>query len=370
MSDVVLLILAGGSRGNSLEQMLGEARAAAAWDMVERALTVSSISRVVVATDSPELQDCLAGLPVTVDMVPQTEDFHFGRRLLGCLERHRIERVIYMGSGSGVLLSPEALDEMARTLAGSDRILVVNNFYSTDFAAWTPAACLSRLPVLGSDNELGQLLGRTCGLPVVALERNAATQFDIDTPVDLLLVRSHQAVGPHLRYYLDGLDLDSSRLDRALPLMTDSHAQVIVSGRIGLETLACLEKYTACRMRVLSEERGLRADGRLHRHEARSLLGFLLERAGLEEGFALLSEMGDAAFIDSRVLWAHFARWPSAGDRFLSDLGRVHEIEDEWLRAFTSAALAAPIPIVLGGHSLVSGGMYALVESLNWEDGE
>jgi len=50
MSDVVLLILAGGSRGSSLERMLAEARAAAVWDMVERALTVSSISRVVVAT--------------------------------------------------------------------------------------------------------------------------------------------------------------------------------------------------------------------------------------------------------------------------------------------------------------------------------
>ena len=370
MSDVVLLIMAGGSEGSSLERMVAEAREAAVRDTVDRALTVPSIDRVVVATYSPDLRDCLAALPVTVDMDPQGEKFHFGQRLVGCIERYHIASVIYMGAGSGVLLSPEALDDMARTLSGSDRILVVNNFYSTDFAAWTPADCLSHLPVPGNDNELGQLLGRTWGLPAIALERNAATQFDIDTPVDLLLVHSHQAVGPHLRRYLDSLDLDSSRLDQTLPLMTDRQAQVIVSGRIGLDTLTCLEKETACRVRVFSEERGLRADGRLHRHEARSVLGFLLERTGLESGFALLAELGDAAFIDSRVLWAHFARWPSAGDRFLSDLGRVDEIEDDWLKAFTSAALKSPIPIVLGGHSLVSGGMYALVESLNWEDSE
>jgi hypothetical protein len=33
------------------------------------------------------------------------------------------------------------------------------------------------------------------------------------------------------------------------------------------------------------------------------------------------------------------------------------------LRRFTEAALACPIPLVLGGHTLVSGGLYVLIEA-------
>ncbi|GAI01183.1 unnamed protein product [marine sediment metagenome] len=55
--------------------------------------------------------------------------------------------------------------------------------------------------------------------------------------------------------------------------------------------------------------------------------------------------------------------WPSANDRFYSDLLKPEKISDPFLREFTYEALNASIPIVLGGHSLVSGGLYALVES-------
>jgi hypothetical protein len=53
--------------------------------------------------------------------------------------------------------------------------------------------------------------------------------------------------------------------------------------------------------------------------------------------------------------------WPSPADRFNSDLRRPNDIADSFLRNFTAAALAAPIPVVLGGHSLVSGGLLALI---------
>jgi len=38
-------------------------------------------------------------------------------------------------------------------------------------------------------------------------------------------------------------------------------------------------------------------------------------------------------------------------------------IHDPWIREFTAAVRDAPIPILLGGHSLVSGGLYALAEN-------
>jgi len=368
VSDVVLLVMSGGSRASALERLVTEAREAAVQDTVERAMAAPSIGRIVVATDSHVLADRLKGLPVEVDLDAPDEPFHFGRRLAGCIERHQMRRILYVGGGSGVLLTAEDLDEMARLVAGPEPRLVVNNFFSVDFAAWTPADCLASLALPEHDNALGWLLGqdpiRGSGiLPTVALERRAATQFDIDTPLDLLLVRAHPAVGRHLRGYLAGLDLSAPHLERAWPYLANKQAEVVFAGRIGAETWAYLERRCACRTRVFAEERGMRADGRLARGEVRSLLGLLMAHVGLKGGFDALAQLGDAAFVDSRVLWAHFGRWPPPQERYLSDLGRADEIEDEWLREFTLAAFRAPIPIVLGGHSLMSGGLYALLES-------
>ena len=39
-------------------------------------------------------------------------------------------------------------------------------------------------------------------------------------------------------------------------------------------------------------------------------------------------------------------------------------IIDPWLCEFTQAASQAPIPIILGGHSAVAGGLYVLSEIL------
>jgi hypothetical protein len=74
-----------------------------------------------------------------------------------------------------------------------------------------------------------------------------------------------------------------------------------------------------------------------------------------------MGELADAMFLDSRVILAARRAWPSPSDRFSSDLRRPEEIADPFLREFTAAAGAAPIPVVLGGHSLVSGGLMALV---------
>jgi hypothetical protein len=45
----------------------------------------------------------------------------------------------------------------------------------------------------------------------------------------------------------------------------------------------------------------------------------------------------------------------------------VAAITDPFLRDLTAGALAAPIPVLLGGHALVSGGLMALVQSA-WDE--
>ena len=110
---------------------------------------------------------------------------------------------------------------------------------------------------------------------------------------------------------------------------------------------------------------GRQADrfGILARGEARSLLGYYYQEAGPRRFFDSLSRLGRAVFLDSRVIFAHLGLWPAAEDRYNSDLRLPERIADPTVREFTEAAMAAPIPIVLGGHSLVNGGLYALVEA-------
>jgi hypothetical protein len=97
-----------------------------------------------------------------------------------------------------------------------------------------------------------------------------------------------------------------------------------------------------------------------------SILGALLDRDGPGSLGAHLARFGDAAIVDSRVLLAHRlgadeAAWPIAEDRFASDLLLADRIADPWLRELTASAAEAPIPVLLGGHTLVGPGVRLVV---------
>lgn len=358
-----MLIMTGSTEGSLPEQMVSLARQAITVDLIARALTVPALSPIVVSTNSPRLAGQLAHLPVQVEIDPPGEPFHFGRRLAELIARHDMRRCFYIGGGAGPLLPASDMASIAEAVLGADQLLVTNNFYSSDFAAFGPTSALLNQPPPKNDNELAWLLGEDAGLPIRELPRSGATQLDVDTPTDLLTLAVHPGTGPHARAYLDSLHLDTSALDAALPLMLDRDATILVAGRVSSATWGYLERETACSTRVLSEERGMRASGRLARGEARSLLGYYLDAVGLERFFHELATMGQAIFLDNRVLFAHRRLWPSDADRFYSDLRRPADVSDPFVRALTEAAMAVPVPVIMGGHSLVSGGMYALVEA-------
>ena len=150
-----------------------------------------------------------------------------------------------------------------------------------------------------------------------------------------------------------------------MPLLYNREAELVVAGRVGSQAWQYLERETACRVRVISEERGLATAP--PGHVARSVLGFLIESGGIEQMFRWLAELGDAAVIDTRVIEAHLGLAPSREDRFQSDLLAWEAVQEPVLRRLTQAALEARIPVLLGGHSLVSGGLMAL-NDLAWAE--
>ena len=358
----VLVAFLGGMGGSPVEEMLAEALRGAALDSLEEALGTGAFAGAFLATDAPDrLHRPPAGVTVDADSGP----FHFGRRLAGVIEHHHIESIVYFGAGSVPLLRGSDFAAIASGLGAAKGGVISNNFYSGDLIAFRPASALLGVEPPASDNALPRLLRDQAGLESQPLPRSTATQFNIDSPADLAALALHGGGGPRLSCLLSSLELEMPAYRRCLPLLTDPAAEVLVAGRVGSQVWQYLERETACRVRVFSEERGMMAGQRALAgvgRGARSLLAYHLLAVGLPRFFEELATLSDAAFIDTRVLLAHLGLHPSRADRFLSDLGRADEIEDARLRQFTQAAAEASVPVVLGGHSLVAGSLMALIE--------
>jgi CTP:molybdopterin cytidylyltransferase MocA len=396
-TGVSIIVMVGGGGPSSVEQAVAGACRAAARDTIERALEAQAADRIIVVTDEAEWASSLSDLPVTIDLEPSpvgkgrvgSAAFHFGKRLAGVIERHNIRRVFYLGGGSAPLVDGATLRAIADSIRHDDGVIVTNNIHSSDWAAFAPAdAAVQCADQLRSDNSLGWVLSRNCRLTVREWPRSAATQFDLDTPTDLIIAGLRplypphpsflsqtwereggraerggkgEGIGPHLRAHIASLGWDDSFVYAARQALMTPAKQVIIAGRVPQSTLAHLESKTLCWVRVFSEEHGMRASGRLAQGLVRSLLADYVELVGLERFFGEMGELADAMFLDSRVIMAARKIWPSPADRFNSDLRRPDDIADPFLRDFTAAALAVAIPVVLGGHSLVSGGLQALI---------
>jgi len=358
-----LVMFLGGMGGSPVEDAFAQALAEDTLDTMERVLESGGVDGAILATDDPQIG---ARCPGEVRVDRDGGSFHFGKRLAEVIRQHELERLIYLGAGSATLMAGDDFFSLGHYLGMAWNMVLTNNRYSADFAGFVPGRALLQVQPPAKDNLLPRVLHDEAALSLQELPRSMATQFNIDTPSDLTILKLVGHAGPRLTAWLDAADLDSSRYQACLDLLTDANAHVLVAGRVGSQAWQYLEKETACRVRLFSEERGMRAEGR-EQGKARSLLAYHLQEVGCERFFSELAEMVDAAVIDTRVIFAHLSRNLSRSDRFLSDVGRYTEIQDPFLREFTEAAVRASIPVLLGGHSLVAGGLMALTE-LAWKD--
>ena len=296
----------------------------------------------------------------------------------GAAGAHALGGLIVLGSGSIPLATAADLRRLVDVAAGAGGHALANNRYSADVVAISRASDLAGLPPLPADNALPRWLEEHAGVAVTDLRSRWRLGVDIDTPLDLILLRDPAAGALRAMAPLFG-----ERLAALADVLSNKRAELLVAGRVSATTLTWLQHGVACRVRGLIEERGLKAGTRLAQSGAtagaaaksrppRSVLGELLDRDGPESLGAAVARLADAAVIDSRVLMAHRfgpseSNWPAAEDRFASDLLLAAAVTDPWLHALTAsaasaAASASPTPILLGGHTLVNGGLRLLAQ--------
>ena len=282
----------------------------------------------------------------------------FGARLRGLVADLRASGLVILGSGAAPLATVADHATFLAAAAGPRPAALANNRYSADIVAIACAReTLAGLPDLAADNALPRWLAEVAGVPVDDLRSRWRLAPDIDGPLDLVLLGGHWAAP-----IASG---DRSRVEERLAAVrrvaADPTAELLVAGRTSASTLTWLERATASRTRALVEERGLRTTAPGQRAPA-SVLGALLDRDGPASLGTHLARLGEAAIVDSRVLLAHRLGadedgWPTAEDRYASDLLLHERIADPWLRELTAAAAEAPIPVLLGGHTLVGPGL-------------
>jgi hypothetical protein len=293
----------------------------------------------------------------------------FGARLRRLAAATHTPGLVILGSGAMALARPADYRAFVAAAASDLPRALANNRYSADAMAVAGAAVLREVPDLPADNALPRWLEEVAGYRVDAIRRRPRLGLDLDSPADIVLAGGALPAAAAGSPFVD-------RLGALQSVLLDRRCELTVAGRTSSGTLVALERRAACRVRALVEERGLRAASRLAQaaqvagrppRAPASVLGFLLDRDGPGALGGLLARLGDAAVVDTRVLLAHRlgadeASWPPPEDRFGSDLLLPDRVVDPWLRALTASATSAPIPVLLGGHTLVGPGLRLLVE--------
>jgi len=362
---VSTLIFEGSAPSSSVEEMMALVRRAALLDNLDKIKRVREIEQLFLVTNDPRLAEeaGVTGAVVILNTI-SPRHFHLGNRLKDLVWERELQKVLYFSGGGCPLISEDELRGIARLILRRKKLIYTNNAQSADLVAFTVNRDLGAAELPAADNSLAWALREYLGIEQELMPQSLGLLFDLDTPADVLVLGAGPFAGSRVREVIQGLNLDYSRLTGAKAVLKGHYQDVALIGRVGAPIVARLNSLLKVRLRVFSEERGMKALGRIESAQAISLLGLLLDHAGVERFFGYLAQVACCAFIDSRVLMAHYRLELSEEERFLSDLGQWREIRNPWLRRFTRAGAECEIPVVLGGHSLVAGGLWALSSEL------
>jgi CTP:molybdopterin cytidylyltransferase MocA len=345
---------------NELHETLIGLRHAVTLDSVEKYLA-AGVSEVVLATNFPALARAAERLGARIRDTRDDRPFHFGQVLQHVVSEIQADAVLYSSGAALPLITPAEIRWVLDAMEQQPPCVVVNNLQSVDLVAWNPAHYVQRITPPQSDNFLGWLL-REAGMERILIPNSAAIHFDLDTPTDFLIMAVAGQGGPRTRAALKAIRWPADRLRAAADILATDLPEVALIGRVGTPVVDYCNKYLRVRLRTFSEERGMKALRREEEGLVMSLMADMIEELGPKQFFRRLESICSAVFFDTRVVFANRGRRVSDWDRYHSDLGQVEAIRDPWVRAFTEAALECRIPVVLGGHSAVAGGLWVLAD--------
>ncbi|MBE3589548.1 MAG: hypothetical protein IMW98_01825 [Firmicutes bacterium] len=341
-----------------------------------RLLRAAGAEAVYVVSDRPALLE--AARAAGAEALPSVRPFRFGRELARAARRAAAAGpgtwLLYFGGGAAATLDLDGLRELIAHLREPD-VAWLNNPQSPDvFAAPAAALAGARGAWPSRDNAAGEFLARA-GLRRALWPNRAALNLDLDTPADAYVLRwlaeRGLAPGPvsadaDLRRALAAVPAAGgmgARLEAVARVLQEG-GELALLGRVAPTTVLRLNERWKCRVRVFSEERGMKALGREAAGAVRSLVAEFVARAGPEAFFAALARVADAALFDTRVLLAAWGCRAGEEERFAADAGDLDRVTDPPLARFAAAAHGAPLPVLLGGHTLVNGALWTLSDAL------
>ncbi|UMZ74949.1 hypothetical protein [Natranaerofaba carboxydovora] len=388
------LVFEGGERpGSWPEELMLKIRLETAKSQVQLLLDIKEINSVTLITDYDELIDFVhkkeeynKGLfLVNTKISPEgsssgslKSSFHYGETLKHIINEKELENVLILGGGSTPFLGKYEISNIAKKLVSAKNkessLLYSNNPQSGDIVGFTPASSINELEPPDSDNALVMGLRYDVGLNFELMPFSAGILFDIDTPTELFFLLDNPRTGDKIKniianlepYEKEMINEGMERFKKIKEVLAGYYEDVVLIGRISGVTVNNINENIKVRLRVFSEERGMKAMGRVGRKEVSSLLGYFIKDVGIDRFFSYLESLGKAAIIDSRVIFHHFDAGERTSDRFYSDLFMPDKIKNDFVREFTKRAIEAKVPVILGGHSLISGGIYCLVEELTF----
>lgn len=366
------IIMLGGMGKDPTETLMRKALEAAATDLAHICHQSDKFAKITILTDSHV--KTLDGKTTSLQLSHPNATFgelinQFSQYITG--ETTNTDGYIYFGAGSGPLLSTKDIRMLTRLVSeAASNSCITNNRYSADFFGVRPTDLLESLhPPPISDNSVPTRLIEERGTSIIEIPRSAETQFNIDVPSDLATLSLTEKSGPKLKSFIAQ---ETQLLNQAVKAQWNAsqhflkkNSEVFIYGRTSSRIWSYLETETACKIRIISEERGLK--GAPKGHQARSFLGYLIQAYGPQEVFCkLLPQFCSAAFVDLIPIIEHMNISCSRNDRFSADLFQHDAIKNKELREIILAITQSPIPIAVGGHSLVSSSL-EILNQLVWD---
>jgi hypothetical protein len=323
------------------------------------------------------------------------------------------DSVLVLGGTALPLATVQNLQYLIDTLAAGPHSHCVwaNNPISPDVVGWSPIYAIREVNNVQNDNELAAALRDQAGLAMRLWDRELALTYDIDTPSDVLAAEAilgesfltetvfpdgnlsdHMEMNtPYAEYakvpsrivgtdnsvsmrYTGVLTIDSicdpvrKSIHSLLQIVQEKKLpSLTLIGRVSPQTVQFVNQQLKAKVRVYSEERGMKGLRRDREGKVWSLVADWFERfPSYEDAFAQLAHESDGILIDTRVWMAHHKLLPvlDEEERFASDLLLADLIQNEKLKRFTEAARTCSVPVLLGGFGLVNQGVQLLFQTL------